>query len=469
MSSLEQLDASRGEGRHARPARRRRAGAPWLARLLWLEPFWLALLAPSVLLPGRFWLASWQPGLVLLLFAFWPLRLVVTRRLYGPTPLGWSLALLLASVAAGLLRHAARPVTWEAAGYLLFGLAAFVALVDWPPLRRNPAATGWPLAAAGAGLALAGPGLLGGVADKLGLGAAQLQAGPLAQTLGESINPNVLAGGLVLLFPLPLALALAPRWGTWPWRIGWGLVALALLAELALTQSRGAYLAAAAALLLVVVLRWPRSGYLLAPLTLLLLALLLSGMGLALLFDAVGDAAEGAPSGSLESMLERAEIWVLARRTLAAAPLTGVGLGMFAHVVAAQPHSAVLAVEAPSHAHNLLLQVGVELGVAGLVAYAALLLGVGAMLVALLRRRHSHTHRLHTRDVHRRRLRWALAAGSLASLVALCVHGLVDAALWGNKLAFLPWLLFALDANLFLACVRQRTVRTHANVESESS
>jgi hypothetical protein len=39
---------------------------------------------------------------------------------------------------------------------------------------------------------------------------------------------------------------------------------------------------------------------------------------------------------------------------------------------------------------------------------------------------------------------WTLAAGVLGGMVALLVHGQVDAALWGTKLAFIPWLLFAL-------------------------
>ena len=51
----------------------------------------------------------------------------------------------------------------------------------------------------------------------------------------------------------------------------------------------------------------------------------------------------------------------------------------------------------------------------------------------------------------RRGLRWSLAAGTASALTAMLVHGVVDTPLWGMKLAFLPWLLFALVTNLFLA------------------
>ena len=65
-------------------------------------------------------------------------------------------------------------------------------------------------------------------------------------------------------------------------------------------------------------------------------------------------------------------------------------------------------------------------------------------------RRASIQH-LSPREVHRLRLHWTLAVGSAGALAALLVHGLVDAALWGNKAAALPWLLIALVCLLFLA------------------
>ncbi|MEZ4736424.1 MAG: hypothetical protein R3E79_55770 [Caldilineaceae bacterium] len=36
-----------------------------------------------------------------------------------------------------------------------------------------------------------------------------------------------------------------------------------------------------------------------------------------------------------------------------------------------------------------------------------------------------------------------MAAGCLATLVGMQVHGLLDAVTWRNKLALLPWLTFA--------------------------
>jgi hypothetical protein len=86
-----------------------------------------------------------------------------------------------------------------------------------------------------------------------------------------------------------------------------------------------------------------------------------------------------------------------------------------------------------------------------------------AMLWNLLRRRERY-ERLSTRERQQRPLEWpqriaaasvyrtrlhrTLALGAATALAGMLVHGLVDAALWGNKVAFLPWLLFALVASL---------------------
>jgi putative inorganic carbon (HCO3(-)) transporter len=90
------------------------------------------------------------------------------------------------------------------------------------------------------------------------------------------------------------------------------------------------------------------------------------------------------------------------------------------------------------HAHNLLLQVTVDLGLPGLVAYLALLINMFYMVGTIL------TH-------NKRALVWALGAGSLGALMAMLIHGMVDATLWGSKLALLPWLLFAMITRLYLA------------------
>jgi hypothetical protein len=62
-----------------------------------------------------------------------------------------------------------------------------------------------------------------------------------------------------------------------------------------------------------------------------------------------------------------------------------------------------------------------------------------------------HHRRGRRRALHRQAaLRLALASGGLCAIVAMVVHGMVDAVTWGTKLAFLSWLLLALAGALYL-------------------
>lgn len=448
--------------RHRRRTKTARGAV--LHRVLWLEPLWIGLMAPSLLFPGRFWVATWQPALVLLLFVFWPLRAAL-RRIDVPRLFGLSVAVLLLAVAWAIAVSPVPAESWEAAGYLLLGVSLALALIQWPPVQERPSIVAGLLLAAGCAVAIAGPMLLGAMPFKFGLGALIPAAGRLGGALGETVNPNVLGGALVIPFLLAAALAVGPRYTQQPWRLVWGLLAAAFLTVLLLTQCRGAYLGAAVGAVLLATIRWPRLAWITVPMGVAGGAWILSGMGLSLVLDAMGGMTEHT------GLSGRLAIWQFAWQVAVASPLHGAGLGLFAAV---QPYAAG-STPAP-HAHNLLLQVTMDLGVLGLVAYVAVVAGVAAMLVRLLhhrpplqrRRRHGAapdlagarpvaTHRpsgraeaqhLSVAEVYRRRLHWTLALGVTAALAAMFVHGLVDAALWGNKMAFLPWLLFALAVSL---------------------
>ncbi len=448
-----------------------------ILRILWCEPFWIALLAPALLFPGRFWVAGLQPLWVLLLFAFWPLRLLAARfgglRTFRASPLDLALAALLAALGVALAVSPAPASSWEAAGYLLLGVAAAAALIQWPPAQRRPALVAWILLAMGGAIAAVGPLLLGSHADKLGLGFLVPGSGSWTGALAETVNPNVLGGALLVPLLLALALAVGPRWSRQPWRWVWGMLFVAFAAELILTECRGAWLGAAAGVVVILLLRWPRSGWLLLPLGGLVAIGLLSAGAITLVFDAFG-AAAAARGG--DGLADRIIIWQAAVAAIGRQPLNGLGLGLFGPWVT--QHGLLAATTIPLHAHNLLLQVAADLGLGGLGAYLAVLLAAGGMLVALLRARPLHWRRhgressrrsspgqsgpapaarrasvqhLPPGEVHRLRLHWTLAVGSAGALVALLVHGLVDAALWGNKAAALPWLLIALVCLLFLA------------------
>ena len=116
-------------------------------------------------------------------------------------------------------------------------------------------------------------------------------------------------------------------------------------------------------------------------------------------------------------------------------PFTGIGMGTFRQVAnllypffLAGPDAEI------PHAHNLLLQVGVDLGLPGLVAWLGLLMVVVFAAWRVYRRGRA------TGDM---RLA-GLGAGLLASQVVLAVHGLTDAPMWGTRPAVVVWAIWGL-------------------------
>ncbi len=123
------------------------------SRVAWLEPMWLALLAPAILLPGRFWQPPLQPLLVLALFAFWPLRRLAYGRWSVSTPMAWPVGILMLWTPLTLWIAVDRHTAWIAVGYFLLGVALYWAVINWPPVRKHPLWLVLPLALTGVVLA----------------------------------------------------------------------------------------------------------------------------------------------------------------------------------------------------------------------------------------------------------------------------------------------------------------------------
>jgi len=430
-----------------------------LDRILWLEPFWIVLLAPSLLLRDLFWEPWLHPWLTIALFLFWPLRLWSTRRFAPSTPINLPILLLLLWSPAGLWMSVNGERSWHALGILALGGALYFALLNWPPAQRWPWLVAVAIATVGLGLAIIGPAILPQLPTEFFTFDAELAQSKPADLFGtgETINPNVLAGALLLPIPLLLALGIRRGWARWRWVPSLLLVPTLYMSwALLVSQSRGSYLALVVALLVVFTLRWPWSG----------VAFAVAGLATAvstwingnvLLLDAIGS------DGSITSFSGRVEIWEKSWLALWAFWPTGIGIGTFNLVIPAlYPYEQGRGYQI-EHAHNLFLQVGVDLGVPGLLLFGWLCVVVFGVLIRIIRqggevqavdelpvtalRRQYYAQR---RYAHRQAaLRWALAVGALAAMIAMLVHGLVDAVTWGTKLAFLPWFFYALAALLW--------------------
>jgi putative inorganic carbon (HCO3(-)) transporter len=139
------------------------------------------------------------------------------------------------------------------------------------------------------------------------------------------------------------------------------------------------------------------------------------------------------PFGTLSTLSFRQEIWRWALAAIRSFPLTGTGLGTFRRVVFRFYPIAVVPDYDPAHAHNVFLQVALDVGLPGLVAYLALLM-VAAVIAWRVARRNAALR--------------PFAIGLFAGLVAFHAFGILDAIALGQKPAFLLWMTLGMLAAL---------------------
>ena len=369
--------------------------------------------------------SAWLPAAALLAALLWATRWGLTRRVGVALPVHLPVAVLLLLAVATWWVTPDRSITGPQMARLALGVAWGYALIAWAERLQRLRWLVRGMLVGGLALAAAAP----FVVDWNGLNKLPLlpvslynQFRPL---VGDTVNPNVMAGAIVCVLPVALALG---GWGSGA--VGWrdrtlAAVAAAVLGSmLVLTQSRGAMLALGAALLVLATLRWRWGGL-----------VLLVGMGV------VGLAFWRNPSlasqvvsvGMRVGQGSRLELWSRAIYLIEDFPWTGVGLGMYGPVV---DNLYPLFTSGPGlpHAHNLALQVAVDLGLPGLVAWLSIVLLVYAAAWQSWR------------SARRRKDSWgsALTAGLLAAHTALLVHGVSDAVTWGMvRTAVVPWGLWA--------------------------
>lgn len=273
---------------------------------------------------------------------------------------------------------------------------------------------------------------------------------------GGGFHPNEVGGALALVLPLSLATCLAV-WGSNPGvaigvtgavkRAGWktrpslllSRKSFALLATLSftlmagvfiLTQSRSAYVGVATGLI-VLAISLNRWFWLSVP-SLAVIALARawsvgaeSFLNSILMLDATGTAAG------------RLEVWQRALYMIQDFPYTGVGLNMFAYVGdALYPYFLLGPNARVPHAHNNFLQVAVDIGIPGLIAYLALLTTFCLCAWRVHRGSQCRSIRL-------------LAVGLFSGMLAHQVYGLTDAITLGAKPGFILWIIWGLMAALY--------------------
>ncbi len=147
--------------------------------------------------------------------------------------------------------------------------------------------------------------------------------------------------------------------------------------------------------------------------------------------DTFVDRVSSIVSFSDSSVLYRINIWKGCSALLRSCFMTGVGVGEEAF---AQGYGdfALSGIESAPHAHNLFLQITIELGIAGLVVFAILILMLIRSAFTLFRKRSFH---------HFSSLSGLMC---LSALMALLMNGLTDYIWYNNRIYLLFWLVAGL-------------------------
>jgi putative inorganic carbon (hco3(-)) transporter len=362
---------------------------------------------------------------------FWLMRWIGTGKLTVRTPIDLPVAFLLLVLPVVVIVTVIPDKTIPQILRLISGIALFYAIVNWSTsqFRLKLLVTG--IIAAGFALVLMSPISVTWVVDsKLSFLPASLYE-RFSILVSDTVHPNVMAGNLAMFFPVTIGLLTF----SWKWlsrlERSWTLVAaLSIGAVVVLTKSRGAWLSLVVVLVLIALLRWRKWS---------LLGLMIP-LGMLVYYGFSSPALEMlASADALGGIQGRLEIASRAIYMIRDFPFTGIGMGSFNEVADLLYPFFLFSPEEIVHAHNLFLQIGVDLGLPGLIAWLSIFL-----LVIFCSIRIFSLGRLMNNGWYS-----GLGAGLLGSHLALTVHGLTDAVTWGMvRPAPLVWVIWGLAVSL---------------------
>lgn len=400
----------------------------------------LLLMLPLLLFPSGY------RGFVLLAVPlFWLVRKLTYGTFFATSP--YDLAIIVLVVMTGISVF----VSFDAALSLpkvvglLLGIALFYAILDF---SRHVSL--WPVVGVYlvGGLLLALIGLVGTnwlpPFDFLNAIRTRLLDGSLnvPGAVGGVINQNELAGALNWIAPLALACLLGLGGRLWARKRSVFLfvliVCLVTISVLIATTSRGGILALGAGTTIVLAFFAPLRWRIVLGIGLVIVLL----MGVAFAMSPI----QTDVAADMLGLSGRVEIWSRAILAIGDFPLTGMGFNSFRQVVRVlYPLFTVPAGIDLAHAHNHLLQVALDVGLPGLLAYLAIWIISAGLLWEAARKlvRRGQTH--HSS--------YALVAGLAGSLVAGWTFGIFDAVALGSRPSFLWWMLVGLTGSVHYAVV----------------
>lgn len=394
--------------------------AIWIAHHeLWL----LGIAAPFFLFPSR-----WTWAALLLILLPWLSRLLTTGKLTTSTGVDMPILLLLCMAVVGFSISPEPATSLTALWRIVLGVAAFYALVNG--LQGDARLARLPAILLLFSVLLTLLTWLGTSWDAVRLFHLPQMYERLPRLLRDlqdqnSFHPRVMGMALATIWPLSAALFLFSPHKRY--RIWGGVTALAMGLTVALTQSLQAAVGIAGALLFLGIC-WNGFVWLSVPFLLGVFLFALWHYGMGRVASVLLSPAN--PLGIAVTL--RLDIWSRALAMIYDMPYTGVGLDAFP-VVQSNFYPGVMIGPEP-HAHQLLLQIALDLGVPGLLAFLWLLLNLSLVAFRAYRRCQNAQQR-------------AILLGTLGSIASYIASGFLDT-IWAAKPAVLFWFVLGIAAAL---------------------
>nr|MBC7245810.1 O-antigen ligase family protein [Chloroflexota bacterium] len=409
----------------------------WLQRSVnWIsyhELWFLGVTAPFLLFPSR-----WTWGALLVIALTWLCRYLVTGRLTVATGVDMPILLLLLMAGIGLWVSTDPASSQAALWRIVLGVAIFYGLANG--LRSEIRLLRLPVALILCSLLLTLLTLVGTGWDAVRLFHLPQVYEHLPRLIRDlqdqnPFHPRVMGMALATMFPLPAALLLffpSKRYRLWS-----GISVFVIGMTILLTQSLQAAVGVAAALLFLGAC-WNRWLLMTVPLILGMLFIGLWRYGLPQVANVLLSPAN--PLGIAITL--RLDIWSRALAMIHDMPYTGVGLDMFP-LMQSNFYPGVMIGPEP-HAHQLFLQIAVDLGLPGLLAFLWLLIAlVFAAARTCWRGQEAQQH--------------AILLGAMGSIVSYVASGFLDT-IWAAKPSVLIWFVLGLVAALCVSSeLRPRT------------
>ncbi|MBI2885669.1 MAG: O-antigen ligase family protein [Chloroflexi bacterium] len=393
----------------------------------------VALASPFLLFPNR--LTGFAFGLLVIT---WLSNLIARGRLSVRTRLDVPIALLLLMTLVGMFASIDLAVSWPKFWGVMLGIAIYHGLVNGLKTEQQVLVMGLILLMTGTVAALFSLFVtdwqsfqyydLTWITNRIPTLPTLARALPTggvprwSEALGTGVlHPREVGGTMGMVVPIALALFLFGRGMVVKGIAGLGLLTMGFIAVLA--QALTALAGIAVSVIVITLWRFRRLSIVVFP-----MMLVSTVIGRELILSALNPDNEAA-----SGVVERFAIWLWGLEALRHEPLTGVGLNSFDYVLSGMFPLALF--PGVVHAHNVFLQIALDVGIPGLLAFLWLLFALAQTIRAGLR----HAEQVNTR---------VLLVGIAAGIISYITFGTMDTITLGAKPAAAFWAMLGLAGAL---------------------